>query len=86
MKNDGPTGPMTPERLRAILIDLYGWMDYVLLGLTFEGLHENGKLRLLEELFSKDDLTKLRDEVRSARYRLLNMYENVRVPPPSEMK
>jgi hypothetical protein len=65
------------EYLKGRLTELKDWADYLHLSLTLDQPHEPGKLRLLEALASREELEKLRFELRTVRYRLENMAANL---------
>jgi hypothetical protein len=59
------------------LQELKDWADFIHLSLTLDQPHEPGKLRLLEALAPREELDKLRFELRTVRYRLENMAANL---------
>lgn len=65
------------EYLAHELRELCAWADYLHLSLTSDRPFERGKVRLLESLAPREELEQLRFELSSARYRLLNLFENL---------
>jgi hypothetical protein len=68
---------INPEYLASQLQELSEWADYLHLSLTMDRPFERGKIQLLESLASAKELTQLRFELRTVRYRLENLCANL---------
>ena len=70
------------QYLASHLRELSQWADFLHLSLTMDQPFERGKIQLLESLASEKELTQLRFELRTVKYRLENLCANL--PSPSK--